>query len=196
MAKDPEQELDFESLDPSDPAHWQQLRGYAERQRKQGQRAAELERENAFLRAGVNTDSRLGKAFAATYAGKLDDIEAIRADALDFSPAIVATVGEARPAEPAAQTPPGTPAGQPAAPTEPAPQPTGSTERQNLADGATTGSGEEDIKATSIARGKQLIADGKPEDVAVGELIAMRARAVHEGKLAALDSSGRPTQMR
>lgn len=68
-----------------------ELRAAADRGRK-------LERENAFLRAGVDLESPTGKMFAKAYDGSLDDLAAVIASATE--------VGALRaPATPPAPTP-------------------------------------------------------------------------------------------
>jgi hypothetical protein len=174
-------DLDFENLDLDEPENRKRLREYAARADARGAKATELERENAFLKAGIDLSSRLGKAFASTYAGELNDVEAIRTDAKDFDPRIV--VGP----ETAAASGAGAQQQEQGQQVD-----NGSSERQGLADGLSgTETSSGDIKAESLATARRVIADGKEVGVGAGELIAIRARAVHEGKLQALDQFGR-----
>lgn len=175
--------LDLENLDLDEPENRKRLREYAERADARAKKSNQLERENAFLKAGIDLSSRLGQAFASTYAGALDDVEAIRTDAKDFDPRIVVGPETA----PAGATTEATTIGQEQVNN-------GSAERQGLADGVTgTETSSGDIKAESLATARRVIAEGKEVGVGAGELIAIRARAVHEGKLSALDQFGQRT---
>ena len=187
-----DEDLDIANLDPAEPANWQRLREYAERQQKRAMQTASLERENAFLRAGIDLSTRLGQAFAATYDGKLDDIAAIRADATDFDPRIVASSGGASPggAEGQATQDDGS------APVEnQAPQNTGTQERNALADGGMpAGNQPLDTRTGSRTRAVQLLDEGRPYEVAAGELVAMRAKGIQDGTFPRLGADGRRIQ--
>ena len=70
-----------ENMDDS-PEHIKRLRAEAE-QAKSLQRELEArERQIAFLKAGVDTESKLGKMLMATYEGEMDP-EAIRSEAVE-----------------------------------------------------------------------------------------------------------------
>lgn len=176
-------ELDFENLDLDEPENRKRLREYAERADARAKKASQLERENAFLKAGIDLSSRLGQAFASTYAGALDDVEAIRTDAKDFDPRIV--VGPDADAG-------ATGAGATTQQEQGQEVNNGSAERQGLADGVSgTETSTGDIKAESLATARRVIAEGKEVGVGAGELIAIRARAVNDGKMSTLDQFGR-----
>lgn len=62
----------------------------------------QLARENAFLKAGVNTDSALGKMFATAYDGELDP-EAIKVAAAEISPDLIGGAAPTPPPAPSAE---------------------------------------------------------------------------------------------
>ena len=169
-------DLDLDDLDPAEPENWKRLREYASRQEKAAKEAEGVKRENAFLRAGIDLSTRLGSAFAQTYVGKLDDIEAIRADAKDFDPRILGTTET--------ESAPATQEGQAA----PVPETTGTQERGALADGALpAGAVTSNVRQESIDQARKVIDQGAQWEVGAGELVAMRARAVLDGQMEPLD---------
>lgn len=88
---------------------------------------AALQREVAFLKAGIDTDSKLGKLLFKSYEGDLTDIEALKTEATE-----IGAIQAAAPAEQAS-------AEQSSAEDH---EPTGSTQRQELAAGAPADTGE------------------------------------------------------
>lgn len=178
-------ELDLDELDPAEPANWKRLRDYAKRQQDEAQAARGLARENAFLKAGIDISTRLGQAFAATYSGKLDDADAILTDAKDFDPRIIK-----------GQTATEAPETGSAGAGEASPATTGSNERQTLADGAETNPETGNAREEALVAAKKALDRGASFENAGGELVARLARGVADGKIAALDSRGRPYQPR
>lgn len=130
-------------------------------------RAATLERENALLRSGVDTETPLGKLFAKAYDGE-NDPEAIKAAATEAG---IPLVGTTTPPAEGAQTPP---------PEEP----TGTEQRQQLAAGAPADTGEMPHPNT-IARqifDKEMESGGTWEEAA-GLMIASKSAAAMSGDL-------------
>lgn len=68
----------------------QELRDAADRGREATKRAAELERDNAMLRAGVPTDTPLGQMFARAYDGQLEP-DAVKAAWAEVAPSTEST---------------------------------------------------------------------------------------------------------
>lgn len=100
--------------EPQTPA---QLREYAERMAARAEEAEarlteaqSLQRENAFLKAGVALDSPVGKLFSTAYSGELD-VDKVSAAWAEVAPAAPTPTAEPPAAEP------GAPAAPPAEPT-------------------------------------------------------------------------------
>lgn len=83
---------------------------------------AQLRKEVAFLKAGIDTDSKLGGLLFKTYEGDLSDLDSLKKEATE--------IGALKAEEPVAETP--------AEDSEP----TGSDQRRQLADGAPADTGE------------------------------------------------------
>lgn len=181
MAKN--DEINLDDIDDDDVNAPRQLREYAKRQAQKAEKVSVLEREVAFLRAGVDTSTRKGQAFAATFEGDIADVQAIVADAREFDPSIL------RGENTATVTATTTPAEQG---TEVTQEPSGSAERTALANGAVPSGGAiEDIVSSSMASAREAMERGAGQDEAIGSMIALRARGAAEGKIQVLDAQGR-----
>jgi hypothetical protein len=138
------------------------LREAADEGRRARAEAAALQRENAFLRAGVDLDSPLGKMFGKAYDGELTR-EAIQEAAKE--------VGAIRTAETAASPPP-----------EPQHDTTQSQDRMDLASGSTVPDPnlanpyQEAERAWDAAR-----ADGATREAAAAAPLAVLLEAAHRG---------------
>lgn len=111
---------DFEGEQPESPenenANIRQLREQAKAGREHQAAAEALRREVAFLKAGIDTDSKLGKLLFKSYEGDLSDIEALKTEATEIG----ALKGTSTPVEGEAGS-------------EEASEPTGTNERRELA---------------------------------------------------------------
>jgi len=184
-------DIDIEDIDDNDPEAPSQLRAYAKRQGEKAAKVSVLEKENALLRAGIDTSTRKGQAFLATTTVDLNDTAAIVADAMEFDPSIIR--GSAAAAAASATTDAGTtaPSGETGAAVTPAPEPTGTDQRNALSNGATpSGAATEDIVQGSMDRARKAMAEGASEFEAMGSVIAERSAAVMAGKLAPVNPSG------
>lgn len=191
MPKDDELELD--DIDDTSPTAPRDLRKYAERQAAKAREAESLGREVKLLRYGINTDSKLGKAFMATLDVDIDDKEAVLKAAEDF-PGIIRAAAAAATA-PEGDSPVNEPGNQVTPDPNAAPAPTGTEQRRALADGALpTGAAVQDPVAASHAKSQELRQGGATWEVAVGEALALQAQALNEGKIPSLDTFGRPVQ--
>jgi hypothetical protein len=65
-------QTDVDDTDDTQPDGPKALREAAERGREATKRAEAMEREMAFLKAGIDTDTPVGKMFAKAYDGELD----------------------------------------------------------------------------------------------------------------------------
>lgn len=182
MAK--ETELKLEDIDDNDPEAPSQLRQFAERAGARGARADQLERELAFEKAGIDTESRLGKAWASGYEGDIHNKDAILADAKDFAPSIIRGEAVAAPVvDPAAPVGEGVVA---------PPESTGSAERGALNDGALpSGAAVADVHQQSRDDALKALHGGATEEEVLTDFVAIRARALLEGKMEPLPSNGR-----
>ena len=131
--------------------------------------ARAAQRELAFVKAGIDTSTKLGQLFAKSFEGDLSDIEAIKAEAKELGIIKIET-----PAAPAETTP-----------TETAPPPpadSSASERSALANGATSDDGSGvDPRQTALSRAEEALKQGAPFDRAAGGLVAELARAAQAG---------------
>ena len=183
-------ELELEEIDDTSPSAPADLRKYAERMAKKAEGADAVIRENALLRAGIDTGTTLGKAFLATYAGDLKDETAILEAAKEF-PGII----RGAPAPAAEDTTDKNQGDSVNQDQNAAAAPTGTDERRSLADGALpTGAVQQDPVEASHERARALLKEGRTREEAMGDSIALQARALNEGRIAGLDGMGRPVQ--
>jgi hypothetical protein len=80
--------------DPNESEDLKELRATAKNSRANAEKAALLEKENAFLRAGIDTESKPAKALIQSYDGDLAP-DAIRKEAADWG--LVKPAGEPAP---------------------------------------------------------------------------------------------------
>ena len=192
MARNTEPELELDEIDDEEPDAPKQLREYAKRQAQKAKLADQLVRENAFLKAGVDLTTRKGQAFAAIYAGDINDAQAILADAQDFDPGIIR--GAAAPAT-TTDTSQGTGTGE-ATTTTDSNQATGTNERTALANGSTaSGESADDVRSAAMATAREAMERGAGQDEAAGSFIAAMARGAAEGKVPVFDATGRPIRI-
>lgn len=193
MARNTEPEIELDDIDDNDPDALRQVREYAKRQGQKAKLADHLSRENAALKAGIDTSTRLGQAWLTDYKGALDDPAAMLADAKDFSPNIVrgavASEGEGT-------TETSTQSGETGTQVSTEAPSTGSAERSALVNGAVaSGVAEEDVRGASMRQAREALEKGAGEDEAAGSMIASLARGAMEGKIQVLDSRGNPTRL-
>lgn len=131
--------------------------------------ARAAKRELAFVKAGIDTDSALGKLFFTAYEGALET-EAIQAAWKDIAPA-----------------PPAPPAGDPPPP-DPDPGPGAqdfAAERDRIANGGSADDGapppERDPRKVAIEDGIRLMAEGKSRDEAMADAFSTLAGAAASG---------------
>jgi hypothetical protein len=185
-------ELELDEIDDASPSAPHDLRKYAERMKARAQEAEAAKRENAFLRAGIDTSKTLGKAFLATYDGDLSDTAAILEAAKEF-PGIIR--GEAaKSAEGDTSATQGSPVNE-TDPAASAPAPSGTDQRRALADGATAAAAViSDPVENAHMKARELLSQGRTRDEALGEAVALQVRALANGEIQALDAFGRPVQ--
>lgn len=136
-----------------------QLRGQLKAQEKGIAEAAAARRELAFLKAGIDTSTKLGTLFAKSYDGDLSDSDKLKAEATELG------LLKAAPTEEAERTPDNS-----------------STERSNLATGAAPDDGKgvnPRLAARSLA--EAALKNGATFDEAGGTLVAELARAAMSG---------------
>lgn len=138
-----------------------ELRQQAEAGRKAQAEAEAARRELAFIKAGVDTDSKLGKLLMKTYEGELTP-EAIKAEAEEIG-AIAA------------------PASQPPAQEEIGEEERAQTRARNdLSAGNTaTAADEPDPRKVGFAAFQAARDNGEPRDVAAGAFLAEILKAAH-----------------
>lgn len=139
---------------------------------RQAQAAASAaQRELAFVKAGVDTDSKLGKLLLNSYDGELDPTT-IRSEwediggAASVAPQVTDETTPEREPEPESGLPEGT------------------QERQGLATGALGDTGQEpnpDPRKVSLQAGRDAIAAGAPHDEAMGVMLSGLAQAAAKG---------------
>lgn len=139
-----------------------QLRAELKARDKALREAGDARREVAFLKAGIDTSTKLGALFAKSYEGDLSDLAALKAEAVELG----LIKGE-------------TPA--PAEEPERAPD-NSARERSDLATGATADDGSGiDPRAVARGRAEEAIKRGATFDVAAGGMVAELARAAMDG---------------
>ena len=184
MAK--ETELDPNTIDDGSPDAIRQLREYGDRQKAKADRADSLARELAAVKLGIDVDSRMGQAWLRDYQGDFSDSAAVLADATEFNPGIIKGAAAPAPVE-------GQQAEGEAAVTEQVSS--GAQERTALADGALpSGGAVQDIASLSLDLARSSIDQGGTVVEAMGGLVAMRAKAVAEGKMQPLLPTGQRPQ--
>ena len=188
MARD--DEFDLENIDVDEPDGISKLREYAKRQADKAKKVDGLVKEIAFLKAGVDVTSRKGKAFMAVFDGDVNDIEALKADALDFDPSIV--VG----ATASTTTPGADTLGESGQVGTEATQDTGTNLRQALSDGAQPGDAKTDVVAEAMSLARKAIEDGSTEEKAIGGLVNAIANGAANGNIPVILANGQPGFMR
>jgi len=179
-------EIELDDIDDNDPEAPSQLRAYAKRQGEKAVRVNALEKELAAVKLGIDTNSRKGQAWLAGFTGDITDSEAVLADATDFDPSIIKVAAPAPAPTPAEGN---APTGEPGA--NVSIEPTGSSERSNLADGAVpSGAAIGDPMAESMEHARKRIGEGTTVEQATSEMIALRARALAEGRMQPLNRDG------
>lgn len=91
-----------DNVDSNDDGNLAGLREAARQGKQAISENADLKRLLAFSKAGIDTDTKIGKMLLATYAGSLDDVEALKAEAVEVG-AVAAPVASKTPAEIAAE---------------------------------------------------------------------------------------------
>lgn len=142
---------------------------------RQAQAAASAAtRELAFVKAGVDTDSKLGKLLLASYDGEMDPV-AIKSEWED--------IGGIKPPASSTETP-SDPTGDTGDDDIVITPPEGTQERQGLASGAQGDTGEEpnpDPRKVALQAGHDAVANGAPHDEAMGVMLNRLAGAAAAG---------------
>lgn len=127
---------------------------------------AQLARENAMLKSGINLETPLGQFFVESYTGDPSDVEGLKAKAAELG---VPIEGEA-------------PAATEAQVVEPVYEPTGTTQRMALSDGAPPDTGE-DKHPKQLAREQfdRSVAQGHSRDDAAADALNVIAQAAMRG---------------
>lgn len=191
------EELDLEGIDPDEhdnPNVVRQLRDGLKSAKKEASEGLAAKRELAFLKAGVDTDSKLGKMFLRTFDGKLDDIEAIKSEWAEVAPAAKTAPVETSTStsEQTADTSGAQTQGETAAVTT-ATEATGSAERQALADGsqgqpgAKTGNLREELRGMA----QEAIQRGATWEEGAGGLLHGLIAGAIGGEVPLLERDGR-----
>lgn len=188
MEREMPEDLDLDEINPDEhdnPNLVRQLRDGYKQTAKELKEARGAQRELAFVKAGVDTDSPLGKVLMKGYDGK-DDVDAIKAAWAELNPQPVAPVV----VEEVAATQEGVAGAAPAA-TTPAPEPTGSAERRSLAEGAAPGGAPAgDARGRILEEALKEKETGRFEDVA-GGFVNRLVNGYATGEIQALGRSGR-----
>lgn len=186
--------FNLDSIDDNDPNAPNQLRDAARRGSAAVAENERLKVEIEAVRAGIDTSTRMGQAWLASYNGKVN-ADAMKADAEEFGLPLRASDPPADPPAGDAATPPADPATDPSGGQVPPEGDGGFAARQALADGAMPpGAANQDIRAASRARAKELMDSGREFGDAAGELIAMRAQAAMEGDPSVILVRGRAAE--
>ena len=158
-------DLTLDDIDDNEPDAPSQLRTFATnagaKAAEAEAKAAELVRENAALRAGIDVGSVVGQGIMATYKGDIADTEALKAHAAQFAPAPAA----AAPLEAA---------GAPAA-AEPVPaQDNGTAARNAVNAGATSADQitQDPVEAALAQFHENTRKKGVPEDMARASMVS------------------------
>ena len=157
---------------PDENANLKHLREKAAKADEATATADRLARENAFLRSGIDVDTKLGKMFFNSFEGDPADVEALVAEAREMG---IPFRGEATPPAGDGQQDPsgdGTPT---------PPEDIGTGQRQQLASGSPADTGEQK-HPNEVAREifDREIAQGTWDDAA-GMMIASKAAAALSG---------------
>lgn len=158
----PNDDLNDDAQDPNEPESIRNLRAHARKLEKELKESGDARKELAMLKAGVDTNSPLGKFFAENFKGDPSDIEGIKAQA--------EAIGAISPVK-------DEPAEKPADTSD-----TSTQERQDLANGAMPNDASGiDPRQSSLDKANDMLAKGAPFDVAAGEMLAERAQAAMAG---------------
>lgn len=137
---------------------------------KKGRRAEALERENAFLKAGIDVESPVGQMFARGYDGDLTTA-AIKASAETIPGALKG--GSAPTDEAKEQTPEETADEE---------EKSATAERSALANGSKPDDGKaEDPRLTALQRSQEAMKRGATEEDALGSFFNTVATAANQG---------------
>lgn len=161
----PEDENDLENEGGNENPNLRHIREKAERTEKAEAAEASLRREVAFLRAGIDTDSKLGALFQRSYEGDVTDVDALVAEAKELG---VPFKGQSAPVE------------EPQS--EESNEPTGSDQRRELANNAPADSGEQEhpwVRAEAAFKDAQ--SSGARWEEAGGEAVRILAQAANAG---------------
>ena len=166
MAVD-DQDLSQDSAEDSDLVR--RLRAEIKDRNTRLAEAESAKRELAFVKAGIDTSSKLGQLFAKSFEGDVSDVEAIKAEAKEL--------GLLDP--PAHAEPSSTPAAEPHV-SDPADN--SAAERSALASGASSDDGSGvDPRQVAHDRANDAMAKGASFEVAAGGYIADLAKAAIAG---------------
>jgi hypothetical protein len=156
---------DDEMDDPS--AAMKQMRKRIRDLEKENKESAAARRELAFVKAGVDTESKVGKLFLRTFDGDLSDIDGIKVEAEDLGcvKAAAAVTADATPEVPVDLE-----------------AESSTAERQSLASGALPDDGKGvNVKASALATAEEAVNKGARWEVATGGYLNALANAAANG---------------
>lgn len=171
MAYNDPDDFDDQNDDGEDPSRVTLSRDQIRSMERDAKKARLLEKENAFLKAGIDTETPLGALLFQAYDGPLE-ADAIRDAWGKVAPA---------PAPPAEGTPPASEASTPPADAD---QQAFQEERRRLAAGGTGDDGtspDRDPRKVAIEDANRLMAEGKSRDEALAEAFSSIAGAAAAG---------------
>ena len=156
-----------------------QLREKAERASELERQVAAQARELAFVKAGIDTESKLGSLLFKSYEGDVSDIEALKKEATE--------IGAIRVEEPT---------GSESGASDEAPEPTGSDQRRDLASGAPADEQPQvDPYQEAQAKYDTAMGNGATWEVAAGEFFHSLGEAARRGdQRVILPQNGRRVQ--
>lgn len=163
---------ELEGSEPEDPSELvKHLRGLVKNQGKELSDLKNARRELAFVKAGIDTSTKLGQLFAKSFEGDVNDIEAIKAEAKELG---ILKDPSTDPATPPAEIPDSS--------TPQPPADSSAQERSSLANGATPDDGSgTDPRQTAMDLAQSALKQGAPWEVAAGGFINQLANAAARG---------------
>lgn len=159
MAEDV-QDSDVDEFDQDPSALVKKLRGELKARDKELADAKSARRELAFLKAGIDTSTRLGQLFAKSFEGDVSDVEAIKAEATELG--LIGQAAETKETEEVGDT--------------------SAQERSALANNATADDGSGiDPRKVAMERANEAIKAGATWEQGAGGFVAELARAAMAG---------------
>lgn len=154
----------FDDSDAEDPGEEDQtplvkrLRGELRARDKELGEARSARRELAFVRAGIDTSTKLGALFAKSYEGDITDLDALKKEAIELGLLQAPDTQEEEDGDDSSQ------------------------ERSSLARGGVSDDGTGvDPRQTARQKAEKALADGAPFEQAGGVMVAELAKAAMNG---------------